>query len=249
MMLDRRQFLRPIAHRGLHDGATRVENTAPAFSAAIEHGYGIECDLQPASDGTPFVFHDATLDRLIDASGPIKGRTPGELAELKYRGRDTRLLSYADLLALVGGSVPMLVEVKSDWSPPDARFLKAIAQLSIGYRGPLALMSFDPAVMASIRELAPDVPRGIVSGDYEGHRWDSDKIQPERAFALRHLLESGAAAPSFYAYAVDDLPTPVTRFAREVMGVPLFTWTVRTPEQRRRAAQWADAPIFETFAP
>lgn len=76
-MLERSLFLRPIAHRGLHDAAAGViENTAPAFSAAIGKGYGIECDLRPASDGTPFVFHDFTLDRLIEASGPLEARTP-----------------------------------------------------------------------------------------------------------------------------------------------------------------------------
>ena len=55
-------FLKPIAHRGLHDPA-RIENSAAAFEAAIAHGYGIECDLRPAACGTPMVFHDETLMR------------------------------------------------------------------------------------------------------------------------------------------------------------------------------------------
>ena len=49
----------------------RLENTAPAFRAAIDKGYGIECDLQPADDGTPMVFHDEKLDRLVAATGPL----------------------------------------------------------------------------------------------------------------------------------------------------------------------------------
>ncbi len=67
--------------------------------------------------------------------------------------------------------------------------------------------------------------------------------------ALSHLLESRAAAPDFYAYHVGSLPTPVTRFVREVLGMPLFTWTVRTPAERAIAARWADAPIFEGYEP
>ena len=63
------------------------------------------------------------------------------------------------------------------------------------------------------------------------------------------MLESGPAAPDFYAYDVNALPTPVTRFVREVLGLPLFTWTVRTEEQRQIAARWADAPIFEGYEP
>src|SRR5262247_2561691 len=82
-------FVRPIAHHGLHNTAKRrLENTAPAFSAAIAKGYGIECDLQAAEDGTPMVFHDATLDRLVAASGPIAAYSPRSLARLRYRGQD-----------------------------------------------------------------------------------------------------------------------------------------------------------------
>ncbi len=240
-------FLRPIAHRGLHDAvAGRIENTGPAFEAAIAAGFGIECDLQPANDGTPFVFHDETLDRLVDATGPIAARGPDELAGLRYRGQSgTAILSYPAFLELVAGRVPLLVEIKSEWNPPDPRFLTAIAALSLAYQGPLALMSFDPAIITAMRALAPALPRGIVSGIYRGPHWWPDEIGPERAMRLSHCLEAGPAEPSFIAYHVDDLPTPVTRFAREVMRLPLFAWTVRSPEQRQRAATWADAPIFE----
>jgi len=104
-------------------------------------------------------------------------------------------------------------------------------------------------VMTAMRSLAPGIPRGIVAGMYEGLDWWPDAIDRDRAYRLSHCLEAGPAAPSFIAYHVDDLPTPVTRFAREVVRVPLFAWTVRTPEQLRRARQWADAPIFENCDP
>src|SRR5215510_9550772 len=84
--LDRGIFVRPIAHRGLHNKRGGIiENTAPAFLAAIDHDYGIECDLQPARDGTPMVFHDATLDRLIRGHGRIVAQTPEELSRLRYK--------------------------------------------------------------------------------------------------------------------------------------------------------------------
>ena len=249
-MLDRDVFLRPIAHRGLHDATgERVENTAPAFAAAIAAGYGIECDLRPASDGTPFVFHDAMFDRLVDSTGPIAACAPDTISGLRYRGQAAHILAYRELLEQVGGRVPLLVEIKSDWDIPDPRFLKAIAAQSMAYQGPLALMSFDPAVIIAMKTLAPELPRGIVSGVYEGHHWWPDQIDKDRAFRLTHCLEAGPAEPSFIAYDVDALPTPVMRFAREVMRVPLFTWTVRTAEQLRRAATWADAPIFEDCTP
>lgn len=249
-MLDRAQFLRPIAHRGLHNAADgRIENTAPAFVAAILKGYGIECDLQPAAGGLPVVFHDETIDRLMEGSGPVANLVPAEVRWLKYRGQNSHMLTFADLLRLVDGRMPLLVEIKSEWAPPDRAFLSAVADLVAAYTGPIALMSFDPDVMAVLREKAPSVPRGIISGSYAGDGWWSEKLTPERRTALANLELSGPAEPDFFAYHVKDLPTPATKNVREVLKKPLFTWTVRTPEDRATANAWADAPIFEGFEP
>lgn len=249
-MIDRTTFFRPIAHRGLHDAPKGIiENTAPAFEAAITHGYGIECDLQPLNDDTPMVFHDFTVDRLIDANGPINALGRADVKRLRYRGQDTRIISFADFLELVGGRVPLLVEIKSDWQPARPKFLKVIAALVQEYKGPLGLMSFDPVVMARMRELAPKVPRGIVSGIYKGEGWWLDTLSAERAYRLTHLLECGPVQPSFISYDVKALPTPVTRFLREGLEMPLFCWTVKTVADRKAAAEWADAPTFEGYLP
>lgn len=249
-MQDAAAFYRPIAHRGLHNADKGiVENTAEAFAAAIARGYGIECDVQPAADGTPMVFHDPTLERLMEAEGPLAACDAATLKRLAYRGAATHMIELGDLLALVGGRVPLLVEIKSEWNAPDQAFLQAVADRATAYRGPLGLMSFDPAVVATIKGLAPSVPRGIVSGLFEGEGWWRQRLGPERAYRLSHLLKSRKAAPDFYAYHVGSLPTPVTRFVREVLGMALFTWTVRTQADREIAAQWADAPIFEGYEP
>lgn len=249
-MIDKSTFFRPIAHRGLHDTAKGIiENTTPAFEAAMAAGYGIECDLQPLADGTPMVFHDFTLDRLIDGRGPINALGRADVKKLRYQGQVTRIISLADFLDLVGGQVPLLVEIKSDWQPARPKFLKAIAALVVDYKGPLGLMSFDPVVMARMRELAPKVPRGIVSGIYKGKGWHLDTLSAERAYRLTHLLECGPVQPSFISYHVKALPTPVTRFLREGLEMPLFCWTVRTPAERKIAAEWSDAPTFEGYLP
>jgi glycerophosphoryl diester phosphodiesterase len=248
-MLDR-TFIRPIAHRGLHDASRGViENTAPAFEAAIAAGHGIECDLRPAAGGLPVVFHDETLDRLIEASGRIDAVALPDLARLRHRVSGASISTFAQLLELVAGRVPLLVEIKSEWRTSNPAFLGQIGTLARAYRGPLALMSFDPSVMATMRALAPDIPRGIVSGIYRGDGWWSDVLDEPRREALSHFLTSGPAAPDFYAYQVGDLPTPVTRFVREVLGRPLFTWTVCKPADWCAARRWADAPIFEGVAP
>jgi glycerophosphoryl diester phosphodiesterase len=249
-MLDRTVFVRPIAHRGLHNPLLGlIENTAPAFAAAIARGYGIECDLQPLSDGTPVVFHDETLARLIDAPGRIDALTPAQASKLRYRDQETGIIGLGAFLDLVNGRVPLLIEIKSEWATPRPAFLKRIAALAVSYKGPLALMSFDPAVMAQIRQLAPAVPRGIVSGLYSGPGWWLEQLGTERAYRLSHLLENGPVAPDFVSFHVKALPTPVTRYIREVTGLPLFCWTVRTQEDRAQAAAWADAPTFEGYEP
>lgn len=250
-MLDRAAFLRPYAHRGLHDaGRGIVENTVPAFEAAIGAGYGIECDLRSAAGGVPLVFHDATLERLTDASGPVAALTPAQLKVVRHRQGGAPIATFAELLALTRGRVPILAEVKSEWEPPMPGFIEEIARLAEGYDGPLALMSFDPDVTARLKELAPAVSRGIVSGSYFDKQgrgwWPGSALTDQRRRALAGLKESAATAPDFYAYEVGALPTPETERARAA-GLPVFTWTVRTDADRATAARYADAPIFEGY--
>lgn len=247
-------FLRPIAHRGLHGapGGGAIENTIAAFKAARDKGYGIECDLRPGRRGLPLVFHDAELDRLVAGTGPVASLGKSDLKSLAFRKAPAeRIPTFADLLKLISGAVPLLIEVKSEWLPPDRAFLAEIARLASAYEGPIALMSFDPDVMTVLRELAPKVPRGIVSGNYLGKDddWWADVLTRERAQRLTHLLESAAAAPSFYAYHVKALPTPVTQYVRAVQRLPVFTWTVRTTADLATATRHADAPIFEGLLP
>lgn len=244
-----RSFLRPIAHRGLHDPRRDcVENTAAAFEAAIAVGYGIECDLRPARGGLPVVFHDAGIERLIGGNRLIAQMDRSEVLSLRTRCGGHRVLMFEDLLGLVAGKVPLMVEIKSEWDPPDLPFLSEIAQRAIDYAGDIVFTSFDPDVMTVMRELATEIPRGIVSGGYKdehGETWWRDRIDDERAFALSNLLESGAAAPSFFAYHVKALPTPVTRYVREVDNLPIFAWTVRTRDELAQTRVHADAAIFE----
>jgi len=249
-MVNRDLFARPIAHRGLHaPKAGRVENSLSAFRAAVERGYAIECDIQPAADYVPMVFHDDRLERLTNQSGPVADRTSGELASLTLSGGRDRIPRLSDLFDVVAGRVPLIVEIKSAWAALPARYLDEVAGRLHAYHGPVAVMSFDPAVMVEMRARAPEIPRGIVSGVYRDTGWWSDVLDADRRERLTHLLESADAAPDFYSYHVKDLPTPVTRYVREVQRIPLISWTVRTPEDRAIAARWSDAPTFEGYEP
>lgn len=248
-------FLRPIAHRGLHGGVeARVENTAPAFAAAIAENYGIECDLRAAANGVPIVFHDLALDRLVDATGLVSMVTAADLTRLRYRGTTHPILTFAQLLTLVAGRTPLLVEVKGEWVEPDPSFLTAIADAASAYSsafgGRVALMSFDPAIVAALGCLAPSVPRGLVSGSYgmsTGNDWWSDLLSPRQRLDLRDMTTFDDVGASFAAYDVSALTSPTVQQLRR-RGFPVLAWTVRNEADRQAARHLADAPIFEQIS-
>ena len=123
---------RPVAHRGLHDAARGViENTASAFTAAIEGGYGIECDVQLSRDGEAMVHHDFDLGRLAIGSGPVSALTAAELKVVDFRGSADRMLTLGELCALVGGRVPILIEIKSRFDG-DMRLTNRVAGVLAG---------------------------------------------------------------------------------------------------------------------
>ncbi len=237
---------RPIAHRGLHDKG-RIENSATAIQATIDAGFAIEVDLQCARDGLPVVFHDHDLDRLTAATGGVAARDAAELLAIPLRGSTDRILSLPALLALVDGKVPLVIEVKSTWGG-DPRYELNIAAELRSYRGQVAVMSFDPNCVASFRTLLPTLPRGLISERFEDRRYWSE-LSAAKRFAMRHLLTAALARPDFIAYDIKALPALTPAIARNIFGLPLLTWTVRTEAERQRARRYADAMIFEGVVP
>jgi glycerophosphoryl diester phosphodiesterase len=239
---------RPIAHRGLHDAAKGiVENSASSVEAAITRGFGVEVDLQCAKDGLPVVFHDGVLDRLTNATGPVATRNAAELCTIRLRGSDDHILLLTELLSLVDGRMPVLLEIKSNWGK-DRSFEANIAKQLAAYPGPVAVMSFDPYCVAPFRELAPSLPRGLISEDFHDQNYWSQLSTLQR-FAMRNLLTAAFARPHFIAYDIRALPALAPTVARSLFGLPLLTWTARTEIEKLRAANYADAMIFEGIEP
>jgi glycerophosphoryl diester phosphodiesterase len=212
---------RPIAHRGLHDAASGViENTASAFRAAIDGGYGIECDLQISADGEAMVHHDDALGRLTDGAGRLDTMTAEALGRIPFKASADRMMTLGGLCNLVAGRATLLIELKGSFAGDDRLAVRATDVLA-GYHGPAALMSFDPGLIAPATQMS----------------------------ALRYAQQAMAARPQFLAYRVQDLTSPVPRLARNLLRMPLLTWTVRTSAERQRAAAYADQMIFEGFRP
>ncbi|MCC6948251.1 MAG: glycerophosphodiester phosphodiesterase [Bradyrhizobiaceae bacterium] len=237
---------RPVAHRGLH-GNGIVENTLGAAAAAVEGNYGIEVDLQLSADSEVMVFHDTTLDRLTKATGPLAARTAADLKQIEFRDCGERIPTLQDLLALVAGRAPLVLELKSDWNGDD-RLAARVAEILAGYDGPVAAMSFDPGLVIALQKYAPGLPRGIVAERYyDDPEWNP--LPRRMKFVFGNLLHIPRTRPHFVAYYVKELPALAPLVARHLLGMKLLTWTVRTDADRRRAARWADQMIFEGFRP
>jgi len=239
---------RPIAHRGLHDaGKGVVENTLGAAEAAIRGGFAIECDVQLSRDGEAMVFHDDTLGRLTRARGALSERTVAEIQAAPFRHGGERTPTFPQLLARVAGRTPLICELKSRFDG-DPRLAERVAALARQYAGPVAFKSFDPAPIAHLRARHDGVgPLGMVAeARYRGWYWRSlSPAQREICAAFLHYPET---RPDFLSWSVDDLPHPTPFLLRQLAGMPVMTWTVRTAEQRRTAARWADQIVFEGAA-
>jgi glycerophosphoryl diester phosphodiesterase len=239
---------RPVAHRGLHDAARGViENMPAAAHAAIAGNFAIECDIQLTADGEAMVHHDDALGRLTEGSGALLAKSAAELKAVKFKDTPERMMSLADLCALVGGRVPLVVEVKSHFDG-DRKLVKRMAEVLGSYSGPVVGMSFDPDQVLALREIMPKLPRGIVAQrNYDDDYWT--KLTPEQRDSMLYLRHGLRSEPHFIAFWVNQLPAPAPWIARNIFGCPLLAWTVRTPEQRERAARHADQMIFEGFVP
>ncbi len=237
---------RPVAHRGLHNTTTGIiENTPSAFSAAIAGNYAIECDLQVTADGEAMVHHDDKLGRLTEGSDRLDAMTAAELKRVRFLATSDPMITLGELCDLVAGRVTLLIELKSRLDG-DRHVVARAAQVLSNYRGPAALMSFDPAQVAMVREVAPRIARGIVA---ESHYPNAKENSSSTTRALSYIKNALRSRPQFIAYSVKDLPAVMPFCTRTVFRMPLLTWTVRTDEDRARAARYADQMIFERFRP
>lgn len=227
------------AHRGLHTAdKSRPENSLAAFGAAVEAGYGIELDIQFSKDGQVVVFHDDDLLRVCGVEGRVDSFTCEQLREMRLEGTDEGIPLFTEVLALVDGKSPLIVELKT--GPQNAALCKAALDILQAYKGPYCVESFDPRIVGWFKKNAPGVLRGQLA-------------------APPHVLEQGAAGcligwglshflgrPQFIAYQAVKRPLPV-RFAMAFAMRVVWTLTLQLDAKAFEAA--SDAAIFEHYLP
>ena len=222
-----------FAHRGLH-GVGACENSLAAFQAAVDADVGIECDLRLSRDGFAMVFHDASLKRLCGVEVEMESLHAAALVHFQLGSSDQRSPWLGDLLSLVDGKVPLLLELKrpgggARGGSPINHLCAATLKALRGYRGPVGVMSFDPRAVTWFARHAPAIRRGLIIADSLSavRRWGSMLL----------------ADPQFFAVDRAALGRPWVAGARRRMAVA--SWTIRTAADRIAAQPLADALIWE----
>ncbi len=226
------------AHRGLHGNGV-PENSLKAFALACEAGYGIELDVQLSCDGEVMVFHDYTLSRMTGDDRKLAELRAAQLGELHLAGTEETIPSFAQILRLVDGRVPLLVELKGEdfntaLCPKVAAYLK-------DYTGSYCIESFNPLLLREIRKHLPDAYCGLL---YTNVVRDRKKVSALNvagtSMALNFLCK-----PNFIAFNEADRRSLPVRLATGLYRAPKFVWTVRNRASLDRAHALGECPIFE----
>lgn len=233
------------AHRGLHDNTSDApENSMRAFQKAVDAGYGIELDIQLSKDDIPVVFHDFDLKRICGVEGMVCDYTYEELRQFKLCQSEEHIPLFADVLKLVGGKVPLIVEFKSENT--DMSLCPIADELLKEYRGVYCVESFNPLCVHWYRKNRKEVVRGQLAEAF----WKEEKDRRTLLyFCLQHLLLNFLAKPDFVAYDHHH-PHMLSRvICKKLYKNLAVAWTIRSKDELERAKVHFDLYIFDSFIP
>ncbi len=232
------------AHRGLFTADQSIpENSLPAFRRAVENGYGIELDIQLTADHQIVVFHDATLKRVCGIDRPLYEFTFQQLQEIPLANSDERIPLFSDILALVNGRTPLIVEIKHYHQK---RLLcEMAAKLLDGYCGAFCIESFHPLIVQWFKKNRPAVIRGQLAENYI----QSKSLSPAVGFFCGNLLSNFLARPDFIAYRFSHRQRLALRICCDRLHAQRVYWTLHSPEELRTAHAEQAIGIFEHFSP
>lgn len=232
------------AHRGLHD-QTRPENSMAAFAAAVEHGYGIELDVHLLKDGGLAVIHDSPLVRTTGAEGAVEQLDTSMLQNYRLEGTDQTIPTLAQVLELVDGKTPLIVELKAVGSN-HAALTEAVCRQLESYKGLYCLESFDPRCIRWLKQHRPQLIRGQLASNYLKRK--VNQPWPLR-FIITFVLTNFMTRPDFVAYNFADRKCLGPVLARKLWGLQGVAWTLRSPQEHAQAVEEGWLPIFENYTP
>ena len=234
-----------IAHRGLFDNNSPApENSMAAFQRAVDGGYGIELDVHLSADRKLVVFHDDTLKRMCGIDRAVADCTSQELQQYTLGKSQETIPLLTDVLKIVDGKVPMIIEVKP--APNCTEVSAALAKMMQSYKGLYCMESFHPAAVAWFRHNAPEVIRGQLATDFTHGGVHKPYL---RNILLANLLFNGYAKPDFIAYD-HKFPNQFSyKLCRKLFDVEHVAWTIRSEKQLTTAREYFQVFIFDSFIP
>ncbi len=231
------------AHRGLHDNETKApENSMAAFRKAVEAGFGIELDIQLSKDKVPVVFHDMTLKRICGVEGKVCNYTYKELQQFPLCQSQERIPKFEDVLNMVGGQVPLIVEFKGE--SIDVRLCPIADRLLRKYQGVYCMESFNPLMVAWYRKNHGDIFRGQLS-----EKFFTNGKKRMMHLVLQNLLLNFWAKPDFIAYNCKEHNALARRICCGFYGATAVAWTIKSKEELAEMKKHFDLFIFDSFVP
>lgn len=234
------------AHRGLHDNKNiSPENSIKAFQLAIDNDYGIEFDVQLSKDNIPVVFHDYNLKRVCGVDGYIWDYNYEELKNFSLFNSNEKIPLLQEVLDLVNGRVPLIVELKGESKDPIISSI--VATYLDNYNGVYCVESFNPMIVHWYKKNRPHIIRGQLSMKY-GYK---NKSMAKRIlnFALEKLLFNFMTKPDFIAYRHKDCHMLSLTLCRKLYSVFTVTYTIQSQEELEKCWHVFDLFIFDNFIP
>lgn len=231
------------AHRGLFSNENSCpENSLPAFANAVENGYGIELDVHRTKDNKLIVFHDNTLSRMCGIDVNVWDKTYHELCELTLLSTDCKIPLLSEVLNLVNGRVPLLIELKLPIF--DTMTCRLADEILRNYKGKYCIESFNTLALLWYRIHRPDIVRGQLSGNLTKTAADEGLLL---CFLVKYLLSNFLARPDFISFCYKDTCNLSYLLNRYFFRVPAFAWTIDSPKAYADSLKKFDSFIFEGF--
>ncbi len=232
------------AHRGLHS-ENIPENSMAAFCAARDQGYGVELDVHLLKDGNLAVIHDYSLLRTAGADVQIEDLTAPELENYRLANGETIPL-FSEVLALMNGKTPLIIELKSTTDNCAALTDTAVTAMD-GYKGLWCMESFDPRCVRHLKKHYSRIIRGQLSENFV--RNPESKLPFLLKLVMALLLTNFLTSPDFVAYKFADRKMLSFRLCRKLWKIPAVAWTIQSQEDFDAAIADGQIPIFEGFLP
>ena len=233
------------ANRGLYVNEHGIpENSMAAFRRAVDKGYGIELDVHLTADNQLVVFHDDTLIRMCGMNKKISSFLYSDLMQLRLLGTEEGIPLFKDVLELIDGKVPLIIELKVDGSNQNL-LCPLVWQLLSRYKGDYCIESFHPFVLQWFKRHEPQVVRGQLSCNFFKENPHCDIV----LFLMSNLMTNFFTHPDFIAYKYLDLDNPAVIYNRKLFHIMTVVWTIPGKPTYDRFKNKVDVMIFEGFEP